>query len=156
MKTQINYLSLSWSVSRGRETYGYNICKLHDRNNGKNNKTVGGGYDMVGTVFAMWLEENYQAELLKLVESKQGELVQAYSHYKKLNGFYGMTVDTTKNAVYLDGGCGLDCIIDIALAIGLDIQRDYVKTGKKRGETLGWWVHMSENETGIYKYCFEG
>lgn len=155
----INYLALSHSVSRGHETYGYNIVKLFDRDNSKAFRTCGGGYDMVGTVFADFITANYQEELLKLKDR---------AHYicdnhgvntsQCANSFYGMYHYPEKNKIRLDGGCGLNSIINIALAIGLDLQRDYVKTGKKRGETLGWWISKTENEDGqgSYKYVMSG
>lgn len=59
----INHLRMSWSVSRGRDTYGYNICKLTDGNTGKQYRCMGGGYDMQGTVFGDWLEANYPDRL---------------------------------------------------------------------------------------------
>lgn len=42
----IKRLALSWSVSRGRDTYGYNICRLDDTSTGERFKCMGGGYDM--------------------------------------------------------------------------------------------------------------
>ena len=126
MKNQINHLSLSWSVSKGQYTYGYNICRLDDRNNGHRFRTIGGGYDMIGTVFGEWLQHYYQSELIKI---KDGD-------------FYGMTYRADKNQVVLDGACGIDCMMRIADAIGLDVQRDYIATGRRRGETIGWFVQM--------------
>lgn len=37
-----NYLSLSWSISRGRDTYGYNIARLDDHATGKRYRCSGG------------------------------------------------------------------------------------------------------------------
>lgn len=128
MKTQINKLMLSWAVSKGSNTLGYNICRLDDRNNGRRFRTIGGGYDMVGTVFGNWLEHNYQPELLKIKDS----------------AFYGMTYRADKNQITLDGACGIDSMLRIADAIGLDVQRDYIAKGRRRGETVGWFVQMRE------------
>ena len=126
MKNQINHLSLSWSVSKGANTYGYNICRLDDRNNGKRFRTIGGGYDMIGTVFGEWLETYYQKELLKI---KDGD-------------FYGMTYLAYKNKVSIDGACGIESMIRIAEAIGLEVERDYIAKGRRRGETIGWFIQM--------------
>lgn len=57
------YLDLSWSTSRGRDTYGWNICRLDDTSTGKRYRCNGGGYDMAGTVFADWMQATYQQEL---------------------------------------------------------------------------------------------
>lgn len=62
----IKRLALSWSVSRGRDTYGYNICRLDDTSTEERFKCMGGGYDMQGTVFGSWLEAGYQDRLVEL------------------------------------------------------------------------------------------
>ena len=126
MKNQINKLTISWSVSKGQYTYGYNICRLDDRNNGKRFRCMGGGYDMIGTVFGEWLQHYYQPELLKI----------------KDGGFYGMKYLANKNKVSIDGACGIDCMIRIAEAIGLEVERDYIAKGRRRGETIGWFIQM--------------
>ena len=142
--TQIHHLKLSWSISRGRDTYGYNIARLEDSRTGKRYKTCGGGYDMVGTIFADWLSDTYQQELLD---------IKSMSHYvfdypaplyvKPINFLYGMRYDCVKDSVTLDGGCGLESMLKIAEAIGLEIEREYVKTGKKRGQTIGYFAQMN-------------
>lgn len=146
MKTSINKLSLSWSVSRGRETYGYNICRLDDQNNGQRFKCMGGGYDMVGTVFGEWLATFYQEKLLTLKEranytrSASGE----FSTANRDDSLYGMTYCEEGNRISLDGACGLECMIRIAKEIGLEIERDYIEKGRRRGETIGW--HITEKQ----------
>jgi len=146
MKTNINHLSLSWSVSKGRETYGYNICRLDDRNNAERFKCMGGGYDMVGTVFGAWLSKYYQDRLVKLSDRanyfiKTGEMTRANDRPDSL---YGMTFIIEDNRITLDGACGLDCMIRIAEEIGLDVQRDYIAKGRRRGETIGWFISEKE------------
>lgn len=142
MSIQINHLVLSWATSKGRNTYGYNICRLDDRNNGKRYRTIGGGYDMMRTVFGQWLQENYQQEL---------QAIKARSHYitdengtksnPRLDSLYGMRW-RSDNTVSLDGACGIESMIKIAEAIGLEVERDYIAKGKRRGETIGWYVQM--------------
>lgn len=148
----INHLTLSWSTSKGRDTYGYNICRLDDRNMGKRYKCMGGGYDMVGTVFGEWLQENYQAELKQLAVMPVGKLENAGYAAKdifKIDGMYGYNVrfnEETKEfgKVTLDGACGLESMLKIAEAIGLEVEREYVKTGRNRGQTIGWYVQMTD------------
>lgn len=142
MSIQINHLVLSWATSKGRDTYGYNICRLDDRNNGKRYRTIGGGYDMMGTVFGEWLQENYQNEL---------QNIKARAHYisdengtqanPRPDSFYGMRWKSD-NTVSLDGDCGIESMIKIAEAIGLEVERNYINKGKRRGETVGWYVQM--------------
>lgn len=144
MKNQINHLVLSWSVSKGRDTYGYNICRLDDRNNGKRFRCMGGGYDMIGTVFGQWLQENYQEKL---------QAIKACAHYitdengtvsnPRSDSLYGVRWKTD-NTVSLDGACGIESMIRIAETIGLEVERDYIKKGQRRGETVGWYVQLKD------------
>lgn len=62
----MRYLTLSWSISRGRGTYGGNICRLDDTTTDKRYRCSGGGYDMTGTVLGDWLTDVYQSELQAL------------------------------------------------------------------------------------------
>jgi hypothetical protein len=139
-------LALSWSVSRGRDTYGYNICRLDDTSTGDRFKCMGGGYDMLGTVFAQWIEANYQPELLALKDraSYVFPLEGAPRPANHDNCFYGMSYHEKGERVSLDGACGLDCMIRIAEAIGLEVERDYIAKGRRRGETVGWYVSEVE------------
>lgn len=125
----MKHLEIKYTVSRGRDTYGYNIVSLIDVD--KKYKASGGGYDMVGTVFADWLEANYHDRLHKLLEIHIGE---------PDNGFYGLFLRST--GVVLDGACGFDCIKRIAQAIGLEIKTiwkrnhgyTYIIVDDKKGE----------------------
>ena len=127
----LTHLTLSWSVSKGRDTYGYNICHLDDGNTGKRYKCLGGGYDMTGTVFGDWLKDVYQAEL------------QAHRHV--VTGMYGAR-SKDDGSVSLDGAYGFECMLDIARVIGLDVEREYVKKGVNRGNTIGWYVAPAAKE----------
>lgn len=147
MKNQINKLTISWAVSKGVNTFGYNICRLDDRNNGHRFRTIGGGYDMIGTVFGQWLETYYQNELLEIqcnaymIRSAKFGLIENKGDTR----FYGMTHDQIQNRIYLDGACGIESMIRIAEAIGLEVERDYIAKGRRRGETIGWFVQMKGN-----------
>lgn len=144
MKNQINKLTLSWSISRGRDTYGYNICRLDDRNNGKRFRCMGGGYDMIGTVFGEWLETYYQTELFEIKRLSNRIYDGVLFDNPVSDSFYGMTYNIRDNKVSLDGACGIESMIRIAEAIGLEIERDYIANGRRRGETIGWFVQMKD------------
>ena len=58
-------LKFKWTVSRGRDTYGYNICSLFV-DGVKVAACNGGGYDMQGTSLGTWLAGAYKDRLLKL------------------------------------------------------------------------------------------
>jgi hypothetical protein len=102
-------LEIKWSVSKGRDTYGYNICTLWDGD--KPYRTNGGGYDMVGTVFAHWLKENHGDKIAAQLLDKAAD-------------YYGLTVMGEK--WYLAGACGFECMVIIAKAIELRVQCKYV------------------------------
>ena len=141
-------LSISWSTSRGVDTYGYNICRLDDNRTGRRYRTCGGGYDMIGTVIGEWLADVYQSELQAI-----GHLAGVY--YSKAGGYqsrrsadglglvraylYGMTRNDDTGRVTLDGACGTSTMIAIAEAIGLR----FSWFGNRKGQTLGYFVSPS-------------
>lgn len=132
-------LSLSWSTSRGRDTYGYNICRLDDNVTGKRYKCMGGGYDMTGTVFGAWLEDTQQDKLQQLVTKRAAELSDcgyAVEGYKKIEGLYGLTVNP-KGHVSLDGATGISSMERIAEALGLEVQGTFNKKGHRIGFIVG-------------------
>lgn len=113
---------LRWNVSKGRDTYGYDICSLW-QNGSKITSCSGGGYDMAGTCFAAWLKLQYADRLKKLYTP----------------GFYGLQfVKKKKNGkyiylkrynegcqIYLDGACGWSSMEKVAKAIKLTITQSY-------------------------------
>lgn len=135
----INRLALSWSVSRGRDTYGYNICRLDSRNSGKRYRCSGGGYDMTGKVFGDFLECEYQDELKALVKDLPKVPYGSTSWLQiaeDINpSFYGLTI-RPDGSVCLDGACGLDSMKRIARALGLSLQGEY----NRKGHTTAFYI----------------
>lgn len=133
----MNHLSISWSTSKGRDSYGYNICRLDSANTGKRYKTCGGGYDMLGTVFGQWLMSEHMAELKTLVSGFELEdcdyVVKGFKRPK--NGFYGLTI-RPDGSISLDGGCGLSCVQTIGDALGFSFKW----LGNRKGHTVGYIV----------------
>lgn len=146
---QNNLLTLSWSTSRGVNSYGWNICRLDDRQTGKRFRTCGGGFDMVGTVIGEWLMSRYQ-DRLQAIGDRAG------SYYSKAGGYkthrvpgssmpfgdidrsyyYGMTRNDDTKRVSLDGACGVETMLRVAEAIGLTVTRN----SDNRGRTIGFFV----------------
>jgi len=60
-----NTLEFKWTVSRGRNTYGYNICSLYVDGR-KVSACNGGGYDMKGTALGDFIARRYADRLRKL------------------------------------------------------------------------------------------
>jgi hypothetical protein len=141
LDSTMTMLTLSWSTSRGRDTYGYNICKLTTPG-GKTYKTMGGGYDMVGTVLADWLCDVHQDRLRGLSE-------RAYYDYKgnpepgadvRRDGLYGL-VRAGSGVMRVDGACGVDSVVRIAEAAGVRIKR---ASWDKRGNTTAYLATVGE------------
>jgi hypothetical protein len=104
------FLQIKWTVSRGRDTCGYNIVTLTDTSTGEKYRTDGGGYDMTGTVVGHWLSSHFQKQLKAL----------------DISQFYGAR-RLEDGGIYLDGACGLECMLSIAKAIGIQMQSVYIK-----------------------------
>jgi hypothetical protein len=114
-------IEFKWSVSRGRDTYGWSVCRLYiDGQKTKYAVKGRGGYDMQGEAFSGWIKKMFPEELKKLDSSK----------------FYGLSFRNEKTKKYqkrfskncrmfLDGACGLSCMWKIMYHIGYCME--YVK-----------------------------
>lgn len=134
-------LHFKWTVSRGQDTYGYNICTLLVDGE-KKGACNGGGYDMEGTCLALWLQSDYQDKLkilfadeIKQVsekpqsEGKNWEGKPYKSSHETVDcrdHFYGARAvkrnKTKECGIELDGGCGFTSIERIAQAIGIKLK----------------------------------
>lgn len=65
-------LDFRWGVSRGRETYGYNICTLY-ADGVRVSSCDGGGYDMTGTSLGNYIASRFRDRLLRLKEKDMPE-----------------------------------------------------------------------------------
>jgi hypothetical protein len=139
----MRYLTLSWSTSRGRETYGYNVARLDDTSTDKRYRCMGGGYDMVGTVLADWLTDVYQKELQALAP-RAGAWHSKAGGYRtnpdRLNALYGLSINEDTGAASVDGACGVRSVERIAAAIGIDFRA----TVNRRGHATGYQVTPRE------------
>ena len=137
-----DYLAISWGVSRGRDTYGYNICRGDSLHTGIRYRTMGCGYDMIGTVLGDYLQDAIQPELQALVTDRCADLVDcgySVAGYLKLPELYGLTVCKSGAAsivVTLDGVCGRDAMIRIAEACGYDV----TSTCNRKGHVIGYFI----------------
>ncbi len=74
------FLEFKWTVSRGRDTYGYNICTLYVDGD-KVARCNGGGYDMKGTCLGDFIAKRYEDRLLKLkvpINQRNGAEIREY------------------------------------------------------------------------------
>lgn len=100
-------LTIYRRVSRGRNTFGFNIVGIVDENTGARIRAIGGGYDMLGAVVGEWLNKNYKNRI-QTVDSNEFPAVN--------NGVVG-------------GACGRSTVYRIANAIGLKITENWNKKG---------------------------
>lgn len=126
-------LEIKWSISRGRDTYGYNICSLYVYGQ-KVTDCNGGGYDMIGTVIGELVTALFKEELEEL--SKGADLSNHFSDGREIkfrnlkygsryeDDCYGLyTSDYNGNRkVCIDGACGEGSVGDILNAIGYDLR----------------------------------
>lgn len=134
-KLEIHSVSISWGISRGRDTYGYNICRAVSRQTGKTYRTTGGGYDMVGTVIGGWFAAEYQAELQALY-ARDHLKFKAYSNsgyhvHCELHGLFARP----DGPFYMDGGTGIDCMLRIIKECGFEHQRQYNPRTRNKATT---------------------
>lgn len=128
--TKEHTLHITFGTSRGRDTYGYTVVTLREAGQVKA-RCNGGGYDMRGTVFADWLQAEYQDRLMTIRSRMESRCSKAagYRTHKAKNSLYGGTWNTDRKSVTLDGGCGFESIRRIAKAIGLKVRQ--IDAGKK-------------------------
>lgn len=127
-------LSFKWTVSKGKDTYGYNIVSLYV-DGSKVDSCNGGGYDMQGCVLGSWLTKEFQDKLM-MIQSQaynihtQGDDMQ-WSHEKNEKGIYGLSLLRPKRLkphITIDGACGQRSVEKIAEQCGLTLTS--TKTGR--------------------------
>lgn len=147
-------LRFSWGISRGRDTYGYNICSLYVHGT-RVASCNGGGYDMEGTCLGSWIARAFKDRLLKLRKEfygltfhnpdfdpgkaeVEGETVEEREEAGKSIGleryqaFYRASskLPTRKHRVPLiDGACGMSSVQRILEAVGGSMR--LVRRGKR-------------------------
>ncbi len=127
--TYLENLKISWSVSRSRDTYGYNICRAFSPSLSHTFRTCGGGYDMIGTVIGDFIAAKFQNELqtMRCAAVPYGTT----GHFKHPE-LYGLFFRADGSA-YCDGACGVESMLKISNAMGLECQRTHDKKGRITG-----------------------
>ena len=121
---KLKTLVFKWTTSKGRNTYGWNICTLKDKRGNKISSTCGGGYDMKGTAFGDFIAHYFGEELKRLSAN--------YGSFDK-GGFYGLrhynnkTRKSQKRAskhtrTTIDGACGFSSMERILNKIGFGLE----------------------------------
>lgn len=146
------YLTETWTVSRGRETYGYNICTIRayssvwEKTKGvelANASCKGGGYDMAGTSLADCLAAlpDVQQALQRLITKETAETFQDVDGtYRNPNTKYYGSFLKADGTVSLDGGVGTSTVLEIFQAAGVNVTPNYQKKRGGKLDRIGWFV----------------
>ena len=135
MEVSETYLAVRWSTSRGRDTYGYNICSVTDQATSKRYSCNGGGYDMLGTSFGRWLTETYQNALHEIGDRAHVTYNESFVVTRRVDGLYGM-YRYADGRISLDGACGIESMLKIAKALGIGVHA----TWDRKGHTTGYII----------------
>jgi hypothetical protein len=141
-------LKFRWTTSRGRDTYGYNICSLLV-NGEKVASCNGGGYDMQGTSLGDWVARKFKDQLLKFDQEFTGlkfynpnwKPSQETLDQEKKDGFQGLTryqdfhsasskLPTEQHTVPdIDGAYGFQSVTKIIVELGYTLELIDYKDG---------------------------
>ena len=110
-------LTFKWTVSRGRNTYGYNICTLYA--DGYKVSTCNGGYDMAGTCLGEWIKLAFRNYLKRLTPSNYYGL----SFYKPGKRYRPLKHWRPGCIVKIDGACGFSSMKSILAELGFYLTR---------------------------------
>lgn len=117
------FLQVKHSTSKAAGHHGASIVVLVDMESGNRYRTVGNGYDRLGTCLGMFLQDAYQGKLLQLAPLAyhvyDGKTFSDNGHTG--GKLYGMTHNTKQGTVTLDGGCGFESMLKIARHAGLTV-----------------------------------
>jgi len=108
-------LKFKWITSKGRFTYGWNICSLYI--DGKKVGSVNGGnYDMKGSVFGTWVQSQFKDDLINLDKE--------YNALKFLNKDRCASSKFHTDVFYspsIDGACGFESVSRIVEDLGYKV-----------------------------------
>ena len=107
-------LTFKWTISRGRYTYGYNICTLYV-DGYKVSSCHGGGYDMAGTCLGEWMKLAFR-NYLKRLNPKD---FYGLSFYKPGKRYRPLKHWRPGCITRLNGACGFSSMESILQAFGL-------------------------------------
>lgn len=146
------YVPIVWTISRGHDTYGYNICTLWDDR--KAYRCSGGGYDMEGTVVGNYLEAQHQVALMAIAKRAGTQLrvsrdPKGLTRYTRRDGgkncLYGMTAYHDAHGkltkVVIDGACGIESVRKIAEAAGISVTQDW---SERKRRVVAFFISTKE------------
>ena len=110
-------LKFKWTTSKGRFTYGWNICSLYI--DGKKVGSVNGGnYDMKGSVFGTWVQSQFKDDLINL--DKEYNALKFFDKETKKYAYSKISTDIY-TLPSIDGACGFESVSRIVEDLGYKI-----------------------------------
>ena len=140
-------LAVKWTVSKAQDTYGYNICTVRNLDTAEKFKSMGGGYDLLGSSIGKFIESNFKSELLAIKDKAyyifDGKLV-CTSNDGSLYGFT-LIIKNGVESVSLDGACGISSMESILNAMGYTLERVYNLDRKGRYKEIShFYIYANE------------
>ena len=122
-------ITITWGVSKARDTLGYTTCSCRDINGTFVARCNGGGYDLRGTVIGEWMTGAFQKELNALPtksfdRARNGQGIELYSLR-----FLNLDHDPGQEVI---GRLALDCRVEDERAVGMTVD-EAEKAGKSHG-----------------------
>ncbi|MBO7327596.1 MAG: hypothetical protein J6W00_02355 [Lentisphaeria bacterium] len=142
----ISTLEFRWTISRERDTYGYNICSLWINGVEKVASTCGGGCDMKGTVLAAFIREYFPEQLKKMDSGKHYGLTFWDPNGKGVRGRY-LKHYKEGCKFYLDGACGFREMEHFLKEIGFYLGNPIIN--KANTQVYQFKAYEEEKQSGL-------
>ena len=154
------FLAFSRGESRGRDTYGYPIYRLTDRNTGQVFKCMGGGYSLIGENLGYYLKQllNDEPQALEALATGVYKEIQnnegipyglSFRNHEILKKDGEYVASKIRKAIrerkfYIEGSCGESCMKQIAKIMGIKITDQYQRATTRKGtdKFLGYKVDL--------------
>ena len=148
MKNTIK-LAVRWTVSKAQDTYGYNICTVQNTDTAEKFKSLGGGYDLLGSSVGKFIESTFQSELIAIKNKAFYVFDDKLVRTNKDDALYGFTLNIKDGveSITLDDACGLSSMESILNAIGYTLERVYNLDRKGRYKNVShFYIYPTEAE----------
>ena len=141
--TETQTLTLHWSISKARDTEGYNVLTFRDARGAKIARANGGGYDLTGTCLADALETLFPVRMLQVATARAARTyhpIGGNCPFPVSDPLYGLTLYLDKDSApvkaSMDGACGVNSVENVATAMGLKLTWSVNRKGAKTAVTI--------------------
>jgi hypothetical protein len=140
-------IKLTWSISKAKDTYGYNRLTALDLETKKKYVTVGSGYDMVGYVIGNLVADKLQNYLGMLTPYYMVTHTNGLQKTNASGAFYGLIFNQLTGKAIIDGACGLSSVIKIVEACGYQLKDGVNKKKRdKRVKSFSTFIELTKQE----------